>query len=323
MKIVVSVPVHEKPDVILDQINNIKKYIEKPIIVLHVSKSFFGQYSLERLNNIPDVYINPENLDTVWGDILLPHVSNYFYMREIELFDYFLFQASNDMFVRRGIEDYVGQYEAGFCRRVILQKESMWWPAQAAWEDRQLRKIMNVIGQRQIVATQIEGTFLRRDIAEKVMSIIKNNYTPDDKEEIYTREENYFSTIASAFVDWGKVGYPTTYSEVHIFDRCLWKLRTITRTLYYKCGIHLLIRDRIYFSFEARYNDRLFKSHFNRITKKAVEAVRDNNQKYIMRNSTLNDYPGYFQLYDVENVYAVKRIARDYGDKVRTYIRNF
>lgn len=321
MKLVISIPVHEKPDVILDQINNLKKYIADPIIVLHISKSFFDKYSLDLISNITNVYINPENLETAWGNILLTHVSNYFYIKDIVEFDYFLIQASNDMFVRRGIEDYIKKYEAGFCRRVIIQNNSMWWPAQVAWNDKQLKKIMNIIGQRRIVATQIEGTFFKHDIADKVMSVIRNNYVPNKEDEVYPREEFYFSTIASAFVDWENVGYPSTYSEVHIFDRFLWKCRSVTRHIYYKFGLHLVIKEKYYYLFENKYNDVFFKSRLYKIKKRTVNAVKNNRQKYIKKNSVLNDYPGWFQLYDIGHIYALKRITRDYNDKIRCYIR--
>lgn len=322
MKIVISIPVHEKPDVIIDQISNIKKYINNPIIVLHISKSFFDNYSLELLINITNVYINPEHLETAWGNILLTHVSNYFFIKNIVEFDYFLIQASNDMFVKKGIEDYIKNYKAGFCRRVISQKISMWWPACVAWDDKQLKRIMNFIGQSRIVATQIEGTFFKRSIADKVMNVIKDNYVIDQGNEAYPREEFYFSTVASAFVDWTEVGYPTTYSEVHRFDRTLWKCRNFTRKLYYRCKINFLVSERKYYEFESWYNDVFFKSRFYKINRKLVNAVRDNKTKIIRRNSVLNDYPGYFKLYDIEHVYSVKRIPRDYNDKIRCYIRN-
>lgn len=321
MKLVISIPVHEKPDVITDQINNLKKYIDHPIIVLHISKSFFNKYSLCTLEHIENVYINPVNLETAWGNIFLTHVSNFFFIREIMEFDYFLIQASNDMFLRPGIEDYIRNYKAGFCRRMVLQEFSMWWPGRAAWNDQQLKKIMNIVGQRRIIATQIEGTFFRYDIAEQIMRIIRDNYVLDKKSEIYPREEFYFSTIASALVDWNQVGYPSTYSEVHVFDRLLWRVRSITRAIYFGCRLNFLVRENFYYRFEDIYNDIFFKSRLYRIRKKTVRKIKGGDQKFIRKNSVLNDYPGFFQLYDAGHMYAIKRVTRDYNDRIRTYIR--
>lgn len=322
MKLVISIPVHEKPEVIKDQIENIKKYCENPIIVLHISRGFFEKYSLEDLNNIENVYINPDHLETGWGNILLTHVSNFYFISNLLKFDYFLIQASNDMFVRKGIEQYIQNYRAGFCRRNIIQQYSMWWPAQMAWEDQQLKRIMNELGQTRIIATQVEGIFFDWDLADKVMQIIHKNYRMIKGQTAYTREEFYFSTIASVFVDWAEVGYPTTYSEVHRFDRTLWKCRNFTRKIYYRCKINFLIPEQRYYEFENWYNYVFFNSRFYKINRNLVNAVKDNKTKIIRRNSILNDYPGYFKLYDVEHVYSVKRITRDYKDKIRCYIRN-
>ena len=313
MKIAISIPVHEKKDVVLDQIMNIKFYIENPVIVLHISKDFYENEhgDFHELKEIKNVYINPENLETGWG--------NYYYIKGMVEFDYFILHASNDMYLKTGIEDYIKNYEAGFCRRILLQKHTMWWPAQEAWDDKQLRNIMDKIGQTRIIATQVEGSFYKSNIADIVMNCIKENYKID-KELIYPREEIYFSTIASCFVDLGEVGYPTTYSEVHIFDRVLWKIRCVTRKLYYSIFRHLL-KENNYYKFESWYNIKLFKSNFYKIRKKTIINIKNSNTKFIEKNSILNDYPGYFTLYDSHNIFSVKRIARDYKDEIRTYIR--
>lgn len=321
IKIVISIPVHEKPDVIIDQIQNIKKYFVNAVIVLHISRSFFRNYSADSLYGLSDVYINPQNLETAWGNIIMTHVSNFEYISGLIDFDYFLMHSSNDMYVRYGVENYISKYDAGFCRREVLQKYSMWWPGEAAWNDRQLRNIMQKIGQTRIFATQIEGSFYTKKLAQKIMKIIKENYMPSRNDTPYTREEVYFSTIASSLVDFSRVGYPITYSEVHIFDRVLWKIRSITRFLFYRLHANVFIKESIYYKFESWYNDILFKSRFYKITKKSVNAVRNVKIKKLNKNSELCDYPGYFRLYDTSNLYSVKRITRNYSDKIRCYIR--
>lgn len=321
MKIVISIPVHEKPDVIVDQIQNIKKYCVNAVIVLHISHSFFEKYSADSLQQLHDVYINPQNLETAWGNIIMTHVSNFEYISSLIDFDYFLMHSSNDMYVRHGLENYISKYDAGFCRREVMLKYSMWWPGEAAWNDWQLKNIMIQIGQTRIFATQIEGTFFSKKIAQEIMRIIKENYKPNKNDMPYTREEVYFSTIASSLVDFSRVGYPTTYSEVHIFDRILWKIRSITRFVFFKLHLSSFIKESAYYKFESWYNDVLFKSRFYKITKKAIKAIRNMHVKHLNRNSELYDYPGYFRLYDTENLYSVKRVTRNYNDKIRCYIR--
>ena len=51
-RILVSLAVHEKPDVIIDQIENFKYFLENVCFILHVSKSYFEKYEIEKLKNI-------------------------------------------------------------------------------------------------------------------------------------------------------------------------------------------------------------------------------------------------------------------------------
>ena len=81
-KVLVSLAVHEKPDVIKDQIKNFKFFLKNVVFILHVSKSYFDKYNIEELKGIEDVYINPENLITKWGNIVSTHISNYNYAKK-------------------------------------------------------------------------------------------------------------------------------------------------------------------------------------------------------------------------------------------------
>ena len=67
---------------------------------------------------------------------------------------------------------------------------------------------------------------------QRIVDVIKNNYLSEESVEKYTREEFYFSTVASSFVDWSRIGRPTTFSEVHRFDRFLWSSRNRLRRAY-------------------------------------------------------------------------------------------
>lgn len=323
MRIVVSIPVHEKPEVINDQIKNIKKYIKKPIIVLHVSRFFYDSYKESEINVDDDVYVNPTHLQTKWGDIYRTHVSNYKYIKNKLEFDYFLLQASNDCFVKKGIENYISKYEAGINYRILRQHDSRWWPCSCANDDIALKKIMNQIGVTRIIASQVEGSFYRKDIFDYIVNILDQFITQEDIENFnfYGREEVYFSTIAQKVVDFSRCGCPTTFSEVHRFDCLIWHIRNMLDFFYNKGGKLLMKRnsmDRI----ENKINDLLFESRIYRIRERDIKAIRSNNTKYLRHNSFLNDYPGYFRLYENENVYSVKRVPRDIENHIRKYINN-
>jgi len=319
VKIVVSIPVHEKPEVINNQIENFKKYIENVIIVLHVSKGFFLHYSLKEIDQTDNVYINPTNLDTKWADIINTHISNFHYISSLIDFDYFVLHASNDMYIRPGFDKYISRYEAGFNRRKVIKKNSHWWTGNMALEDYQLKAMMDSCGQSMIIASQVESSFYKKELMKAIVSIIEAHYDDNSKTDIYPREEVYFSTIASKLVSRELVGYPTTFSEVHRFDRVLWGIRDITRYVYRRLGLRQIISQETYNCFEELYGRLLFKSKFYRTNKRIVKKLVNMDLNYINQNSYLNDGSGCFRLYNAE-IFSVKRIERNIKDPVRVFI---
>lgn len=319
MKLVISIPVHEKPDVIQNQILNFHKYIPDSIIVLHVSKGFFDKHSLDEIGYQRNVYINPTHLDTKWSNIIQTHISNYEFIRNQLDFDYFILHASNDMYIRSGFEQYIQNYEAGFNIRKVIKQDSHWWPGNAAFQDIQLKKIMQACGQTMIIASQVESSFYRKDVMEKIYHILKLFQCDFARDLVYPREEIYFPTIASSLVSWSKIGYTTTFSEVHRFDRKLWKIRNITRYIFWNLRLSCVFPERLYWKLEQVYNDRLFETRFYKTTPHIIERILKGDKRYIEKNSYLNDGSGQFRLYDSE-IFSVKRINRDISDPVRKYI---
>lgn len=321
MKIAISIPVHEKIEVIRDQIENIQKFIKYPVIVLHVSAAFGEIKKLKKeLSVYSDVYINPERLKTGWADIIHTHLSNFRFLSAQTEFDYFMMHSSNDMYVRKNIERYLCNYEAGFQIRKITSSNRHWWPGYAALRDPALKALMAGCGQTMVVASQVEGSFYSYELMKQIVQLIDRYYKRTEQEETYTREEVYFSTIASNLVKWENCGKPTTYSEVHRFDRILWRIQDAGRQMHRY--VHLIIPQKAYDKLEAKCNDWLFQSKFYRIRTGLVRRIVAQDQKCIDQNRYLNDGSGTFQLYDGTAVFSVKRVERDYNNKVRKYIRN-
>lgn len=321
MNIVVSIPVHEEPDVINNQIENFQKYIKNVIIVLHISKGFLEHHMVDEIGEHSGVYINPTHLDTKWASIIQTHLSNFRFICTQLQFDYFVLHASNDMYIRTGFEEYVSQYDAGFNIRKVINHNSHWWPGNLALKDSQLKKAMNACGQTMIIASQVESSFYKKDLMEKVVDIIETYYDATLDDLVYPREEIYFSTIASKLISWHRVGHVTTFSEVHRFDRVLWRLRDLTRQLYYHYGMKFICSENFYYKIENYYNDKLFQSTFYKTTTKTIKKLLENDTSYIKKNSYLNDGSGQFQLYGKE-LFSVKRINRKLSDPVRQFITN-
>lgn len=318
MKILISIPVHEKPDVINDLIVNIKKYVKNSVIVLHISKGFYDNYKEEDILQDANVLINPEHLQTSWGNIYQTHISNFIYADQIVDFDYILLQASNDMFIIGGIEEYIKKFDAGFNRRVIWQDGSLWWPAACAFNDNALKKVMNYIGITRIVASQVEGSFYKREIFRYISKVLTSIITKDDEKNFnfYSREEVYFSTIASKIVDYSKCGLPTTFSEVHRFDRWMFTIRKKIYKLN-NLVLHYFLPTILIDKAINHINKILFNSKLYKIKKMDIDSIKF---KRFKNPIYLNDWPGYFVLYN-NNLFSAKRIPREYNDCIRKYIR--
>lgn len=244
MKIAISVPVHENIEVVFDQIDNIRHFVPNSIIVIHVSKQFAGWkgYGISDLERFDNVTVNPIRMGTslaagVQCDI---HLSNFQHVREAENIDYFNLHSSNEMFVTHGMEEYVRGFDAGFEKTKV--RENKGWPPhirQRALMDRVLLDMMNKQGIDQMLDSQIEGSFYKSDVFDRVFEIISdarrnefginrimgistlqriphlisvlqkaNNRMRPDR-SLYQREEVYFPTVASKFSN--KVGYPYCY----------------------------------------------------------------------------------------------------------------
>lgn len=326
LKAIISIPVHEKPDVILDQIKNINHYFPEADIVLHVSAGYFEKYNLDPITGLQGVYLNPVHLVTGWSSIVFTHISNFAYIESLgNDYDYFILHSSNDMYVRSGVEKYIQMYDAGFNLHYLPQKYTYWWPCTLAWEDPGLEACKEKIGQTRIVATQVEGTFYRMDVLREVMSTIhkcmdEGTLTPDNG-KYGTREEMFFSTLAECLIPRERIGRPFVFSEVHRFDRKLWHDFQWADRQYSGWG-HYFVPKRIYNKMKSKYNDYRFKQEAYKTTPEIVDRIRQMDEKYVEENRFLDDGVSRFELYrDASSLFAVKRVKREYDDPLRKYIR--
>lgn len=323
MKIVVSIPVHENMEVILNQIDNFQKFIPNVFIVLHISEKLSARTRLEKIirEHYKRVLINPRCVETAWGNIIYAHIDNFRYACTQMEFEYFVMHASNDMYIRYGFDDYIKKFDAGFTFRKVENGHSMWWPANEAQKDEQILFLQKMSKTDSIMATQVESSFYKREIMEKIIQAIDESEKYKNESIIYPREEFYFSTAAMGLVDAEKVGYVTTFSEVHRFDRIIWKIRRMTQFIYNKTFLHRVIPIRKYYQIENIYTEWLFKTHFNATTPRIVKKLLRNDKKYLYKNSFLDDGYGTFRFYGNE-IFSVKRVPRDLNNSLRKYINN-
>lgn len=160
--ILFSIPVHENVEVILDQIANYRRFAPDSGIVLHIARQFYqSSPDISRLRNLENVWINPDPLYTGFGLVLKCHISNFLFAKKLGIsFSHFCLHASNDLFVRSGVEAYVVQNDFGFCQWQVSDSGwfSNWY--QDYIKDSVFRRMMRSIGKSPgILASQVEGTF--------------------------------------------------------------------------------------------------------------------------------------------------------------------
>lgn len=320
MKVVISIPVHEKKDVIADQIKNIQFYLEDPIILLHISKQFYEEEegNFGELNCWRNVYINPLHFPAGWGNIAHIHISNFRYACQVcEDFTYFMMHASNELYVRKGVEAYMSRYEAGIQRRLLLYSKSMWGPCGFAFRDEKLKAIMKRCQADILVGSQVEGSFYRKEIFEKITAYIGSDVFWEG--ESYTREEIYFPTIAYCLLKEEALGYPVTFSEVHRYDEGLWRLERLLYSVSRLPVLKRFLSGSGYETLHQRAVRRYQESGIYKIRKKDIKRIRKYHRA-VSERKRMRDYPGVFQLYGKES-FAVKRVPRQMDAPIREYIR--
>lgn len=236
---IISIPIHEKAEVVIDQICNYKFFCPDCGIVLHISKGFNWKDSLlsEKeflviVNTFENVFVNPTRMNTVFADILHTYISNFEYVSKIVEFEYFSFGASNDLFVRPMPP--ISDCDANFNVHFFLKQTNLgWYPK--VFKDKYLPKILEYLGadMNDVIKCQVEGSFYRKECFQEIVDIINKFYdheaVADKSKVIFAREEIYCQTIFHILnktrswkivhpnytnVFWGNRGYLPTEQQI-------------------------------------------------------------------------------------------------------------
>jgi hypothetical protein len=214
-RLCVSVPVHEEPAVILDQVENYRAYLGADTqVVLHLSQSMgLDPAAVQPL--LPDgVYTNPVSHPTQWGDLAHLHVSNLeFAYKNLDPFDYVLLQASNDLYVRPGAPERIAETRAGFIAQHVTEKTT-WVQGPPALRDRQLAAMLADVGTEEIWGGQVEGSYYAADLFREMLDVIGRHLDIRADREVYNREEILFPALATHLLDGAPKGHNLIYVDV-------------------------------------------------------------------------------------------------------------
>lgn len=295
--ILFSIPVHEEADVVLDQVRNFLHFAPDAQIILHVSRQWLTKEPdvAEKLGKDKRVWVNSRSLWTGHSDgmVLKAHILNFEFARASGIeFEYFCLHASNDMFVRQGVQDYVTSHDAGFFMSRVEDQMLDWWHRDSALGDPALPRMGRALRESgPVLCSQVEGSFCHKSL---------------------------FSPFADAYrrLAWHELNFPfrMALGEAERGHAILRRMRRMRRLKKFTA--------RRFYPKEEVYPATLIAPQARRcgtpycyinwkedllVTTQDIESIRAGRLR------------GHEHVYD--EIFAVKRVQRRLDDPLRTYIR--
>lgn len=228
--IAISVPIHEKMDCVVDFIENIRNYEPNSYIVFHVSK-IFSSFDEEMIKPYENVFLNPKRNSTGMG-LLIHHVCNFQFLKNVVDFDHFLMMSSNEMLIKHGLADHVKKHKNGFQSTFRHQRPSwhlfnkfqltghkwgdqspndfIWLenPEYITWEsdcpkscpDPRVSALLEECGWSEMIGGQSEGQFYEKDIFEQISDVYTRIWGLDQHIVGYETEEFIPMTVAKSIL---------------------------------------------------------------------------------------------------------------------------
>ncbi|MGC3970540.1 MAG: hypothetical protein QM775_25350 [Pirellulales bacterium] len=166
-KILFSIPVHERPDIVRDQIENINYFCPGSVVCIHISSGATVSHDeFRRHCDFENVLINPQSYETIWsGGIMHTHVSNFLYALECGVeFDKVLLASSNELLVKPGLSDYVAGFTAG-AQMEVYDSATDWGVFRADFlESPAMQKFVKALDLPLFFGGQAEGQFFDKDV---------------------------------------------------------------------------------------------------------------------------------------------------------------
>ena len=111
--ILFSITAHENIEFLCHQIDNVLKFNVNSAIVIHINKEVnITKEEWNLLKDKPNVFINPNRINSRLYKALTPIMSNLLYSKEIN-FKYVCLLASNCFFFKSGLIHYLNKYDYG------------------------------------------------------------------------------------------------------------------------------------------------------------------------------------------------------------------
>lgn len=261
-KIMFSLLVHEEPDVIIDQMVNLNHFVQDSAVVLHINPKFdFEKFNYtfeefkEKITSFGNVFINENRLGVGKDNIIQAHVSNFSFVENVD-FEYFYFIASNELFIKEGLYQHIKNYEYG-CENLIKED---WHYFELMKNDTDLGRMMKENNIQCHSYSQIEGSFYKKELFQRINSIIIEYY--DYKHPIgkYPRDEVYFSTLANGL-----------FINMKHYNGCCCKIRWEGKILFTSIGsIKRILKKEETPLFSVKRVDRVLNNYLRSYIRKHI-----------------------------------------------------
>jgi hypothetical protein len=202
-KLLFSIPIHEKQDIINNQIENIFNYNPNSSIIFHINNSF--KNFDEKLTNYNNVYFNSNRFNYKYArGLFWIHVNNFLEALKLNIdFEYFIIYSSNEMFIKNGLIHYIEKVKNG-AQIVKFDKNNDWHNFHKDIENKEMMiNLLKDIGLDTIYGGQTEGQFYQKEYFSKISAIYIKHFGTNELNDFET-EEILPQTIFKSFnVEYG------------------------------------------------------------------------------------------------------------------------
>lgn len=231
-RVLFSLPVNERPDILAGQIAHIQRFCPDSLICIHISAGAYGDIQdFEQLGKVPGVLINPVRLETVYGKGLFHvHAANFLHAQlccgdigHVALI------SSNELVVRPDLEAHIRRYAAG-TQIEIFDPLSNWHVFKGAVkDDPRLKRLLTHLGLNMFFGGQAEGQFYRASMFAEMTKLFFRFFSTGPTG--FETEEVLPQTMAIALLDSSQaVSLPFTFvnysNHVEIDERFVEQVRS-------------------------------------------------------------------------------------------------
>lgn len=310
VKLLFSIPVHEKPEVIKNQIDNFLFFNPNCVIVIHLSKQMSCddvenlKYLIKDLNS---VFVNPERFFSGWGDgsLIKIHLSNFEYAISSNIeFSHCCLHASNDMFVRRGLDLWVDGFDAGYDTINKGKNNPVYQQINHFSRDLSSRVLSKKYSIERVLGSQIEGSFYSRDLILKLLERV-NAHSLWDIPYIFSMGLHPLSSWRYKIYLWTErvLRYARSPVKITIFCR---------EEVYFPTMIYEFIKKSRPFNYcYINWSNNL------KLSNSEIDECSKGNDQLLIKIKGLDVAP---ELEKELSFFAVKRIERDIKNEQRIKI---